>query len=204
MKKLYAFFILFFVLVSSSPCFSHDIPEGFAAYRIRAGDTLSKIAPHAQWEIIMQVNRIDEKHLPLGKIILLPADLKKTEKFLPLPKNIPEKYLNNRLIYISSEKQFFGVYERGELIFWGPISSGRVEYKTPVGKFKILWKAREYRSKKYEAPMPLAINISPAGYFIHHQALPGRPASHGCIRLLYADAKKLFEWSKVGDAVVIE
>lgn len=199
-----AFFFLFIFLIYAGYGFSQDLPEGFTEYRVKTGDTLSKIAPQNQWEIIMRVNKIDEKHLPLGKTILLPANPGKTKEFLPLPKNISEKYQNNRLIYVSSEKQFFGVYEEGELVFWGPISSGRAEHKTPAGEFKVLWKARKYRSKKYDVPMPLAINISHEGYFIHHQALPGRPASRGCIRLLYADAKKLFEWSKVSDAVIIE
>ena len=204
MRKFSAFFVLFFVLIFDGSGFSQDAPEGFAQYRIKVGDTLSKIASQTQWGIIMRVNRIDERHLPLGKTIFLPANVEKAEKFLPLPKNISEKYQNSRLIYVVQKDQFFGVYEKGELIFWGPISSGRTEYKTPTGEFKILWKARKYRSKKYDVPMPLAINISNAGYFIHHQALSGKPASHGCIRLLYPDARKLFEWSRVGDTVIIE
>ena len=204
MRKFSAFSVLFFVLTFDGSGFSQDAPEGFVQYRVMAGDTLSKIAPQNQWEIIMRVNRIDERHLPLGKIIFRPADMGKAGKFLPLPENISEKYQNGRLIYIVQKDQFFGVYEEGELIFWGPISSGRAEYKTPVGQFKILWKARKYRSKKYDVPMPLAINISHGGYFIHHQSLSGKPASRGCIRLLYADAKKLFKWSKIGDTVIIE
>ena len=104
----------------------------------------------------------------------------------------------------QKQGMYYHKYEEGKLIFWGPISSGRTEYKTPTGEFKILWKAREYRSKKYDVPMPLAINISYEGYFIHQQTLAGRPISHGCVRLLYADAKKLFTWSKIGDSVIIE
>ena len=204
MRKFSAFFVLFFILIFDGYGFSQDTPEGFAKYRIKVGDTLSKIAPQTQWEIIMRVNRIDERHLPLGKTIFLPANVEKAEKFLPLPKNISEKYQNSRLIYVVQKDQFFGVYEKGELIFWGPISSGRTEYKTPTGEFKILWKARKYRSKKYDVPMPLAINISHEGYFIHQQTLAGRPISHGCVLLLYADAKKLFTWSKIGDSVIIE
>ena len=84
-----------------------------------AGDTLSKIAPQTQWEIIMRVNRVDERHLPLGKTIFLPADMEKAEKFLPIPENISEMYQNGRLIYVVQKDQFFGVYEKGSLFFGG-------------------------------------------------------------------------------------
>ena len=66
MRKFPVFSVLFFVLIFDGSGFSQDAPEGFAQYRIKVGDTLSKIAPQTQWEIIMRVNRIDERHLPLG------------------------------------------------------------------------------------------------------------------------------------------
>ena len=206
MKK-FVFLFVFLFLNNFNYVFSQELselPEGFKTYRIKNGDTLSKIAPASQWEIIMRINKIDEKHLPANKIIFLPADIKKTPQFIPLSANIPRKYQFERLIYISLEKQFFGAYEKNKLSFWGPISSGKKKYKTPTGNYKILWKARKYQSKKYGLPMPFAINISDKGYFIHHQSLSGKPASHGCVRLLRQDAKKLFEWAKKNDNVVIE
>lgn len=204
MKKFSAFYVLFFVLIFSSPGFPQNAPEGFAEYRVGAGDTLSKIASASQWEIIMQVNKIDEKHLPLDKTIFIPDNMEKATQFLPLAADISEKHGANKLIRVSLEKQFFGAYEGGKLIFWGPISSGRKEYETPAGNYKVLWKAKKYRSKKYGLPMPFAINISDDGIFIHHQSLSGKPASRGCVRLLREDAKKLFSWVNKNDVVVIE
>lgn len=206
MKK-FVFLFVFLFLNNFNYGFSQELskpPEGFKTYRVKNGDTLSKIAPANQWEIIMRVNKIDEKHLPANKTIFLPADMEKAMQFIPLSADIPEKYQSERLIYISLEKQFFGAYEKSKLSFWGPISSGRKESKTPAGDYKILWKARKYQSKKYGLPMPFAINISDKGYFIHHQSLSGKPASHGCVRLIRQDAKKLFEWAKKNDIVVIE
>lgn len=204
MKKNNVFYVLFFVLIFSSFCFSQDAPEGFAWYRVRAGDTLSKIAPADHWEVIMRINKIDERHLPIGKTIFIPDNLEKAIQFLPLAADISEKHGANRLIRVSLEKQFFGAYENGKLIFWGPISSGRKEYETPAGNYKVLWKTKKYWSKKYGLPMPFAINISDYGIFIHHQSLSGKPASHGCIRLLREDAKKLFSWVNKNDLVIIE
>ncbi len=209
MKKITALFIfLFFNNLNYS--FSQELPdakkppEGFNEYLVKTGDTLSRIAPTNQWEIIMRINKIDEKHLPLGKTIFIPANIEKATQFFPLATDISEKYKYMRLIYISLEKQFFGTYENGKLIFWGPISSGRKEYKTPPGNYTVLWKAKKYWSKKYGLPMPYAINISSKGYFIHHQSLSGKPASHGCVRLLYNDAKKIFNFAEKNDTVVIE
>ena len=61
----------------------------------------------------------------------------------------------------------------------------------------------KFISKKYDVPMPYAVNFSPKGYFMHQQSLPGRPASHGCIRLRRSDAKLIFEWLKKGDPIIL-
>ena len=41
------------------------------------------------------------------------------------------------------------------------------------------------------------------GYGFHKSSLPGRPASHGCVRLLESDAKWLFHWGQSGTPVRI-
>ncbi|OGM90444.1 hypothetical protein A2999_01400 [Candidatus Wolfebacteria bacterium RIFCSPLOWO2_01_FULL_38_11] len=202
MRKVYILLVFLF-LNNFNYCFSQEPPVGFIPHLTKAGDTLSKIVPKSQWKIIMQINKIDEEHLPLNKIIFIPVNMERARKFTPLPTNVCSKR-SERLIYISLANQFFGAYEKGRLVFWGPISSGKSKYKTPKGEFKVLWKSRKYRSKRYSQPMPYAINISAAGYFLHQQSLPGKPASRGCIRLLNSDAEKLFKWSKINDPVLIE
>jgi hypothetical protein len=43
--------------------------------------------------------------------------------------------------------------------------------------------------------MPWYFNIdNVAGRALHQYALPGRPASHGCVRLLERDAQWLYGW----------
>jgi len=179
-------------------------PKGFIFYQIRNGDTLSKIAPRHHWDIIMRVNRIDEFHLPLEKKILLPVNASAYD-FLPVPKEIFLDTSSSRVIVLFIQIQYFAVYEKGNLFFWGPISSGDEKngYSTPRGTFCVLWKSAYYYSKKYEAEMPYAVNFSTAGYFLHQQSLPGRPASHGCVRLLKKDAQEIYSWSKKGDLVIV-
>lgn len=198
------FIVLFaWIVFSSETSFAQAIPEGFIEYKIKKGDVLEKIAPREHWNLIQKVNRIDERHLIIGKKILLPVDLKRASDFLPIPKFIEQKRLNQRCLYVFLDTQYFGAYEDGKLVFWGPISSGKKDTSTPAGKFSVMWKSKFYRSRKFDADMPFAVNISHVGYFLHEQSLPGRPASHGCIRLLHEDAKKIYAWIKKNDPVII-
>lgn len=197
--------ILLILLLNISPTFGEEL-EGFT-YSVKKGDTLWKIGRQLNiepqyWEFILKVNKIDEKHLVAGKKILIPKDLEKALSFCPVPATVTN--FSERTAYVFLSLQYFGAYENGKLLFWGPISSGRKGRKTPSGTFTVLWKSRNYFSKKYKMPMHYAICFSGKGYFLHQQALPGRPASHGCIRLLKEDARKLFEWVKKGDLIIIQ
>ena len=206
MKKalFFAIILLFYLqpICQAMDCNQAQI-EGFICYQVKKGDTLWKIASPEDWALIKKINRIDEKHLPQSKKILIPQNLEKVSRYIPVAKEIEEVRTFQRAIFFFLEKQYFGAYEYGRLIHWGAISSGK-NGSTPIGLFKIQWKAINYYSKKYDAAMPFAVNFSEAGYFFHQQSLPGRPASHGCIRLTMEDAKTLFYWSQKNDLVIIE
>ncbi len=182
----------------------NKVPAGFKAYRVKPGDTLVKIAPRPNWRLIKKVNKIDR--LYAGRIILLPVDLGLARQYCPAPKKIAAfgKIKKIILINVHPREQWFGAYGFGQLIHWGPISSGRRGRRTPTGAYWVRWKAKKYYSKKYDADMPYSLCISnKIGLFIHQQQLPGRPASHGCIRLLRADAKWLFFWAEIKTPVLI-
>ncbi len=190
-------------LLLGGTAFSEEFIEGFALYEIKSKDSLQKIAPEEHWDIIKKVNRIDERHMRPGRKILIPVDLEKAQRFCPVPKSVPELASEEKALICFLDIQYFGAYEKGELVFWGPISSGAKGRETPEGIFSATWKSQKYWSKKYDAPMPFAVNLSNTGFFLHAQAMPGKPASHGCIRLLMEDAKKLFAWVSIGDKVII-
>jgi hypothetical protein len=45
--------------------------------------------------------------------------------------------------------------------------------------------------------MPWYFNFSnDRGFGVHQYTLPGRPASHGCVRMLDPDAQWVFEWGE--------
>jgi len=190
--------------VDSSVVGMPEIPDGFARRVIKKGETLAKICNSDSTAriIFLKVNRLDERHFPLGKEVLVPVDLSKAALYSPVPVILTDSR-GGREIRIFLNPQYFGAYEEGKLLFWGPVSSGRKERATPPGKFFVNYKERFRRSLKYEnAPMPFSINYY-KGYFMHQQSLPGRPASHGCVRLLQVDAERLFFWLQRSDPVTL-
>jgi len=199
------FCLLSFTTIGIGIGWSQGTPRGFIVYQVKKGDTLWKITCGKQklCNIIKRVNRIDKFHLR-GQI-LIPTNSLEAKNFTPIPKKLKKLKSYKKTLIIYLKKQYFGVYRFRKLIFWGPISSGRKGHSTPTGKFKLLWKAKKYYSKKYEASMPYALCLSNRlGIFLHAQALPGRPASHGCVRVLKADAKRLFQIFKKGDLIFIK
>ena len=91
-----------------------------------------------------------------------------------------------------------------EDILSAPVSTGQKDYDTPVGFFSVLQKEAEHYSNRYDdASMPFMQRITWFGIALHAGALPGSPASHGCIRLPYGFAERLFGLTKIGMRVVI-
>jgi len=182
-----------------------EVPEGFSVMTLQKTESLIKFCGEDSLceALFMKVNRYDRRRIPAGKTVLMPIDIQKALEYVPIPKQISD-YRGEREIRVFLALQYFGAYENGAIAFWGPVSSGKKSRPTRPGKFVVNYKQRYKRSIKYHnAPMPYSINYN-GGYFIHEQSLPGYPASHGCIRLLMSDAKKLFYWIKIGDPVTVQ
>lgn len=107
-------------------------------------------------------------------------------------------------IVISIPNQRLDVYRGTQVVASSPISSGRRGYETPQGVFSILQKNQRHFSNIYRgAPMPFMQRITWSGIAMHAGSLPGYPASHGCIRLPYSFARKLFKLTEMGGHVVV-
>ena len=105
---------------------------------------------------------------------------------------------------VALKQQRVTVYDADGPILRAPVSSGRTEYETPVGVFSVLQKEAEHHSNRYDdASMPFMERITWSGIALHAGALPGYPASHGCIRLPYEFAERLFGLTKLGMRIVI-
>jgi hypothetical protein len=95
------------------------------------------------------------------------------------------------------------LWRNGKIVLSTPISSGRSTHPTPRGRFLITNKYRHWKSTLYPAKMPFFLRLSCGDFGIHMGALPGYPASHGCIRLPARSAKRLYASVPIGTLVEI-
>ncbi len=116
----------------------------------------------------------------------------------------PESDAARTEIRVDLAKQTATVLRDGAEVRTTRISSGRKKFPTPTGRFVITDKHREWRSTLYPADMPFFMRLSCRDFGFHAGALPGYPASHGCIRLPRKTAQELFATVPVGTLVVIE
>ena len=96
------------------------------------------------------------------------------------------------------------VYRDGIRIAVSTISSGKAGKETPTGTFPILQKAVKWNSNRYNnAPMPYMQRLTWDGIALHAGALPGYPASHGCVRMPLAFARLLYTQTGSATTVVV-
>ena len=129
-----------------------------------------------------------------------PLELKPGE-FLWHPEIAPEGPV---VLVVSLDTQRAYVYRNGIAIGVSTISSGKPGKDTPTGVFTILQKNKDHKSNLYNnAPMPYMQRLTWDGIALHGGALPGYPASHGCVRLPHPFAAKVFGITRNGDTVVV-
>ena len=105
---------------------------------------------------------------------------------------------------VSIKTQKVTVYDADGWILRAPVSTGTSRRETPAGVFAILEKKKHHRSNLYDdARMPHMQRLTWNGIAMHGGPLPGYPASHGCIRLPYRFANKLFDKTQLGMRVIV-
>jgi lipoprotein-anchoring transpeptidase ErfK/SrfK len=95
------------------------------------------------------------------------------------------------------------VFRGGHEIGTAVIVYGAETMKSPLGRFPILSKQRDYHSRSYDAPMPYSLFITDTGVALHGSPVSSRRATHGCIGLPTEFARLLFAAAKAGDEVQI-
>src|SRR5262249_48917187 len=105
---------------------------------------------------------------------------------------------------VSIKSQHVTIYDADGWILRAPVSTGTKGRETPSGVFTVLQKDKDHRSNLYDdAWMPNMLRITWSGIALHGGPLPGYPASHGCIRMPYGFADKLFDKVELGMRVII-
>jgi hypothetical protein len=118
-------------------------------------------------------------------------------------RDVPDAAGPERVVMSLSDQMAY-LYRGDTLVAASTISSGRDDKPTPTGVFSVLNKTPMHHSNKYDnAPMPFAQFFEPHGIAMHAGYNPGHPASHGCVRLPSAFAKKLYSVTDVGTPVFI-
>jgi hypothetical protein len=153
----------------------------------------------AQRALLAKLNHADSPHLARLARIVVPDRWDPDELlYSPLPRDVAELSQEKKAVVVDLAAQVFGAYEAGKLIRWGPVSTGDRHHQTPAGTYHLNWHARvRVSSENPTWIMPWYFNFSSGrGLGLHEYTLPGRPASHGCTRLLAIDAKWLFNWGE--------
>jgi hypothetical protein len=105
---------------------------------------------------------------------------------------------------VSLRSQRVEVYDAQGLILRAPVSSGQKGRETPAGIFSVLQKDAEHYSNLYEdGYMPHMQRLTWSGIALHGGHLPGYPASHGCVRMPFAFAARLFDATRLGMRVIV-
>jgi len=106
------------------------------------------------------------------------------------------------IVSIGSQQVTFYDAEGG--ILRAPVSTGTTGRETPAGVFAIIEKQKDHHSTLYDdAWMPNMQRITWNGIALHGGPLPGYAASHGCVRMPYDFAEKLFDKTWIGMRVII-
>jgi len=106
------------------------------------------------------------------------------------------------IVSIKSQQVIF--YDADGWILRAPVSTGVKGRETPAGIFAVVEKEVDHRSTMYDdAWMPHMQRITWNGIALHGGPLPGYAASHGCIRMPYGFAEKLFDKTRIGMRVII-
>jgi lipoprotein-anchoring transpeptidase ErfK/SrfK len=108
------------------------------------------------------------------------------------------------VITVDLEAQVLSIFRGGYEIGAAAILYGRDDKPTPLGAFPITQKKARHVSNLYGAPMPYMMRMTNDGISIHgsDSVAPGF-ATHGCVAVPTAFAKKLFEAAKLGDVVIV-
>jgi hypothetical protein len=106
------------------------------------------------------------------------------------------------IVSIKSQQVVF--YDADGWILRAPVSTGVKGRETPAGVFAVVDKEVDHRSNMYDdAWMPHMQRITWNGIALHGGPLPGYAASHGCVRMPFGFANKLFDKTRIGMRVII-
>jgi hypothetical protein len=132
------------------------------------------------------------------------ATAKQARRAQPAETTAPREAGEPIMAIVSIKSQQITFYDTQGRILRAPVSTGIKERETPAGVFAIVEKDKDHHSSMYDdAWMPNMLRITWNGLALHGGPLPGHAASHGCVRMPYGFAEKLFDKTRIGMRVII-
>lgn len=200
----------FTIAVSVIALTSSAVPVGAGAWTAipgRGPGTAARLRAELGSEsftALLAVNRVDAAHVGRLDTLIVPPAGSTLLELSPFPRVLALADTIPKLLLVSARIQAFAVYDSGQLRRWGPVSTGGPASPTAPGLFRPNWKARRHVSSfDPKWVMPWCVNLDDrVGTALHAYALPGRPASHCCIRLHERDARWIHDWIVVRETPV--
>lgn len=209
MKKIVLGISLFFAMsVANAASFYGTALCGYPQYtciKVVSGQTWENLFPNpVQRDIVQRINRTYNT-LWAGKEIAVPKNLEHLTLLDVAPFPVKLEGENEKQIIVDQEKLAWAAYDaEGNLVLWGPISSGRDKCsdsnkscRTLTGIFRVFSKENVkctsdvFPIGKGGAKMPYCMYFH-KGFALHgSDDIPGVRASHGCVRMFIADAQWL-------------
>lgn len=218
MKLLKIFMTCMLLLIAQQSVMAHArfgeslcTSADYTCLKIKSYDTWDSLFPNPEErDIVKRINRMNIA-LRSGIVIAVPNNLERLSIYdvSPFPRYIESD--GEKTIFVSQKQLAFGAYdEQGQLVWWGPISSGSGlcgaadgNCLTPTGTFRIIRKQdidcistvfpRRANGINGGAIMPYCMHFF-RGFALHgSEVVPGYRDSHGCVRLFIEDARWLNE-----------
>ena len=168
-----------------------------------AGDGDARLGRDKLNGMVAFLNGLFIQDLGVGDTIVLPSQMDLDPRaYSPFPRHYEGGAGFDKLFIIDKSVQAWAAYENGDLARWGLVSTGADGSETPNGRFNFNWK-EPYRESTLAPPgqtwvMRWVFNFHDLrGIHIHqYYALPtSGAASHGCVRLMTADARWIYDWA---------
>jgi hypothetical protein len=122
----------------------------------------------------------------------------------PVEATAPREVGEPIMAIVSIKSQRVTFYDADGWILRAPVSTGTTGRETPAGVFAVIEKDKDHHSSMYDdAWMPNMQRITWNGIALHGGPLPGYAASHGCVRMPFPFAEKLFDKTRLGMRVII-
>ena len=120
------------------------------------------------------------------------------------PQEAPRAAGEPIMAIVSIKAQQVVFYDADGWILRAPVSTGVKDRETPAGVFAIVDKEKDHRSNMYDdAWMPHMQRITWNGIALHGGPLPGYAASHGCVRMPFGFADRLYNKTRIGMRVIV-